>query len=580
MTPDASLPAKISKTSGAGVISNNHMQNMIKILGVAGLAVATLSAVSVSKAQPYAIAGDFNGWNNNGTISPGGGPTAYTNIMTGGTPGNFEGVKFIGSPGNWSPTYPSGNLEIAYDANGQNTVYFYPGSFTDGWLPLENRVGFADPGNMSFEITGDFTTPNWDTDPKAQMALQGNGVYTNTYIIASPGTHQFKIRTPGTWSDFNCGTDFSGGNPQNGTITTTNANQAVLFELDLPNGRWLAGTLAPPPVTNQVTFAVDMTAQLALGNFNPAADTVYVSGSFNGWPGTGTGALVLSNTPTYNGGSNTNIYYATAFVTNLPNSNFQFKFTCSDAAYSGNSGYEPVANNRGFSLLATNGAVSLAVVKFGDVSVSDYLTTPVNVTFTVNMAGAVSYPDGHAFDPSSDAVFLNGNFLPGGWAAWNPIALIQMQNNPVGSEIYTYTATVPASSLIKLDYKYGMYYSAATNYDNEAKAYSDHFRYIRVTGTGNYVNPTDTYGNQYSEPSFGQLASASAGAGSVAVSWLGRPGVQLQVCTNLLKGWQNIAETDGTNWVTGNAATTNGFVSQTNVPAISGSQFFRLQQAW
>jgi hypothetical protein len=64
----------------------------------------------------------------------------------------------------------------------------------------------------------------------------------------------------------------------------------------------------------------------------------------------------------------------------------------------------------------------------------------------------------------------------------------------------------------------------------------------------------------------------------VAISWLGRPGVQLQVTTNLAATWQSLAETDGTNWTTGTSST-NGFVSQTNWPA-SGVQFFRLIQAW
>jgi len=558
------------------------MKKMIKMLGVAGLAAASLATTSVSNAQPYAIAGAFNGWNNTAPFSLGGGPTVYTNVMTGGTPGSYYSFKVIAVSGSWGVTYPSQNMQISYDANGQNTVYFYPGNFNDGWLPIQNRVGFVDPGNMSFEVIGDFTNPQWGDDPLAQMGLNsnGSGIYTNSYVIATPGTYNAKIRTPGTWNDFNIGTDFGGAN--NATFTTTVVNQTVVFQLDTVNGRWLAGVQAPPPVTNEVTFAVDMTAQTVAGNFNPSADTVLVSGSFNGWPGTGAGAFVLTNFPAYNGGSNTNIYYASVVITNLPSTPFQYKFTCNDSAYSGSGGYEPLANNRGFTMLATDGAISLPVVKFGDLNVSDYLSTPVNVTFSVDMTGAKSYPDGHVFDPTTDAVFLNGNFFQGqggSWSAWNPIGLVTMQNNPIGSEVYTYTYQVAAGSLIQLQYKYGMYYAAATNYDNEAGAYQNHNRYIRITATGSYTNALDTFGDQYTEPSFGALTSASAGSGAVGVSWLGRPGVQLQVCTNLLQGWQNITETDGTNWVTGSAST-KGFVSQTNVPAVQGSQFFRLQETW
>lgn len=559
--------------------ANQKMNTMKCALILATAACLAAAFPSATQAQPYAIAGDFNIWNNTASFNPGGGPTVYTNIITGGTPGAWGGVKVIAVPGSWAVTYPAGNLEMMYDANGNNTVYFYPGSFTDGWLPLANRVGFVDPGNMSFEIAGDFTNPNWGSDPLAQLTLQGNGVYTNTYVIATAGTHSFKFRTPGTWSDFNCGTDFGGSDPSNGTVTTTNANQAILFQLDLPNGRWLAGNPVPAPVTNAVTFAVDMSAQLALGNFNPAADTVYVSGSFNNWPGTGAGALVLSNSPAYQGGSNTNIYYGTAEVVGIAGTTWLYKFTCSDSAYSGNGGYEP-SGNRWFVLLATNGASSQSVVNFGNVNVSDYLAQPVNVTFTVNLTNATTYPDGHVFDPRTDQVYINGNFNTGGWAAWNPIALDEMQNNPVGSEIYTYTATVPAGSLIQVDYKYGLGYEGVTNYDNEAPAYDDHFRYIRATASGAYTNATDTFGNQYSEPSFGQLTSAQAAPGAVSVSWLGRPGVQLQVSTNLAGGvWQSLVATDGTNWTAGYMST-NGWVSQTNGPASGSQQFYRLIQAW
>ena len=564
----------------APATANNQMKHMKRALILATAVGLSAAFPSASQAQPYAIAGDFNGWNNTASFNPGGGPSVYTNIMTGGTPGAWEGIKVIAVSGSWGLTYPGGNLEITYDPSGNNTLYFYPGSFSDGWLPLANRVGFVDPGNMSFELVGDFTTPNWDTDPKGQLTLKGNGVYTNTYVIATPGTHNFKFRTPGTWSDFNCGTDFSGGDPSNGTVTTTNANQAVLFQLDLPNGRWLAGSPAPAPVTNAVIFAVDMSAQLALGNFNPAADTVYVSGSFNNWPGTGPGALVLTNYPPYQGGSNTNIYYGTNNIVGLPVTTWLYKFTCSDSAYSGNGGYEPVANNRWFTLLAGNGTIAQAVANFGNVNVSDYLAQPVNVTFTVNMTNATTYPDGHVFDPQTDQVFINGNFNVGGWAAWNPIALAEMQNDPVGSEIYTYTATVPSGSLIQVDYKYGIAYASVTNYDNEAPAYDDHFRYIRATAGGAYTNAMDTFGNQYSEPDFGQLTSAGAGPGAVSVAWLGRPGVQLQVSTNLAgASWQSIAATDGTNWTAG-FMSTNGWVSQTNGPATGSRRFYRLIQAW
>jgi len=547
------------------------------------MAVVSLSS---SKAQPYAIAGDFNGWNNNGTINPGGGPTVYTNIMSGGTPGTFQGVKFIAVPGSWSVTYPSGNLEISYDANGSNTVYLYPGSFSDGWLPLQNRVGFIDPGNMSFEIAGDFTSPNWGSDPAAGMVLQGNGVYTNTYIVATPGTHAFKIRSTGTWSHFNCGTDFGGGNPSNGSFTTTNANQPVQFQLDLPNGRWLAGSAAPAPVTNEVVFAVDMTYQIQLGYFTPGS-SVFVAGDFNSWPAPSTGTgLALTNYPPYQGGGNTNIYYGTNTFVGIPSTSpSQYKFNQNDPNAQ-NGGWES-SNNRNVTLLSKNGTNALPVAVFSDVYPAENLTAPAAVFFSIDMSGAVG-TDAHTFNPSADSVYINGVFA--NWYAWaggiNPSPApggYQMFEEGL-STIYTNTIILPAGTPLAFQYKYGMDPGSANSgpLDDEAASYVNHVRVVRSTAASPYVLATDKFGGMYSEPYFsatstggGNLAVGAIAGSKVPVSWLGRPGAHLQANTNLVGGtWIDMPETDGANWTAGYNST-NGLVSVTNLP-VAGRAYFRL----
>ncbi|HEY4415686.1 MAG TPA: hypothetical protein VGO57_08345 [Verrucomicrobiae bacterium] len=539
---------------------------------IAMLAAATFfSTASRTQAQTYYNSGDFiNGWANPQGSLMSGGPAAYTNVIVGGTPGNYQQLKV--TDGTWNNAWPGNNLQIKFDAGGSNTIYFYPGIATDGWTPLQNRVGYADPGNMAWEVTGDFTTPSFGSDPNAQMTSTGNGLYKVTYTIPTAGAHQFKFRTPNTWSEANFGVDFGNGSG-NASVTTTTANQAVLFQLDLPNGRWVAGNPAPGPVTNQVVFAVDMSVEVLAGRFNPSLDTAFVSGVFNNWPGIGAGALVLTNFPTLNG--NTNLYYATNTIINLPGSSYEYKFTDNDPAWSGSGGYEPISQNRTFSLLSSNGVLVLPTVLFGNAEASDYLSADTTVIFTINMTNATTYPDGHVFDPNNDSIFINGNFISGGWTSWNPIALNQMLNNPAGSQIYQFSYVVPKGSPILLDYKFSMGYSAVTNYDNEAPAYQDHFRYIRATATGTYTMPMDTFGNQYSEPQFGELKAIAGSAGAVSVAWLGRPGVHLQTTANLSGGgWQDIQATDGTNWTTGYLSP-DGFISQTNYQA-TGQAFFRL----
>ncbi len=118
-------------------------------------------------------------------------------------------------------------------------------------------------------------------------------------------------------------------------------------------------------------------------------------------------------------------------------------------------------------------------------------------------------------------------------------------------------------------YKYGI-----NGNDDEAPPNSNHVRFVRTTGA--YTLPRDTFGAQLVEPSFGLLSAGPASAGSVAISWLGRPGVHLQANTALSGGtWQDLLNTDGATWTQGHAST-NGLVSVTNYPAMGAKTFFRL----
>ena len=558
------------------------MNKLFKLIAAAGL-VAFSEAVA--QAQPYYIVGDVvNGWSDPGAIQLTGGPTVYSYTVTGGTPGAYEQLKI--TAGGWGSSFTGNNVQVKLDANGNNTIYAYPGTIVDGWTPVQNRVGYADPGNMAWEIAGDFTNPNWASDPSAQLGAAGNGVYTNVYIVPTAGTHNFKFRTPNTWNEVNFGADFGNGSA-NATFTTTNANQKVLFQLDLPHGRWLAGAPAPAPVTNSVVFAVDMSSQITLGLFHPGY-SVFVSGGFNGWAGTGSGALLLNNVPAYNGGQNTNIYYGTNVFVGAPGSSpSEYKFTDNDPALpSGDNGYEQAAN-RVLTLANASGPELLPVVSFGNQFVSDLLSADAPVFFSVDMANAVG-TDGHAFDSTQDSVYVNGQFPA--WYAWG--SGVNPAPAPAGFQlfeqgfttIYTNTITIPAGSPVNFQYKYGIDAGSQVGgpADDEAGINANHLRVLRSTAIAPYVLPQDTFGNQYVEPFFnsgstadGNLHVGAPVSGAVAVTWLGRPGAHLQSSASLTSGvWQDLPATDGTNWLNGYNST-NGFVSQTNWPA-NGAAFFRL----
>ncbi|HLX95030.1 MAG TPA: hypothetical protein VKU37_04725 [Verrucomicrobiae bacterium] len=308
-----------------------------------------------------------------------------------------------------------------------------------------------------------------------------------------------------------------------------------------------------PIGTNTFTFAVDMSIQTWNGTL-AANQQVFLQGDFNNWT-----SQLCTNNPN---ASNTNIYYATATITNGYGSTTQFKFLNGAGNYENNPSYTYPGNpsvlggnqNRQFTMPnATGGSFALPAVYYSDISVNTVLPAPPltnYVTFSVNMTNAVG-TDLHVFNPNTDSVYLNGVDVtnsPGNYAfdAWtnspagNPLGNFLMQNNPLGSEIYTITVPIPAGYPVQVSYQYSINGTA-----NEATNFQNHVRYIRSTGT--YVMPQDTFGSMVQEPSFGNLAIGSKNSdGNVPINWLGRPGVFLEVNTNLTTGtWLELTNTGG-----------------------------------
>ena len=540
-----------------------YMKINVQTLAIAGLVAA---AASVSQAQPFYLTGDavvLGPWNP-GLVQMTGGPTTYSYVVAPGTGTAGAETQYKVTDGTWANGWPSGgkNLVTKYDAGGGNTLYFYPGTILDGWFPLANRVGYPDPGNLAFEVAGDFNGFNGGAG--YQLNPVGNGVYSNSIVIATAGTYGFKFRTPGSWSDLYFGADFgNGGN--NASLTTTTSPQTVPIVLDLPNGRWFAVSAAPPPVTNTVVVSVDMTYQIAIGHFDPNIDTVECRGDWNGWSG---GAFVLSNTNS----ANTNLYYGVTNIVNTPRAAYGYKFWDSNPT-AGNSGYEAPSstggNNRTFNLLATNGTLTVPSVYYADLtSTAEFLTEATLVTFTVSMTNAVMI-GGASFDPAVDNVYLNGDWIP--WWAWvdptAPYTPYLLTNGPSGDHLYSGTFLIPKGNPMQLTYKF-----AVNGSDNELPAYVNHIRYIR--NLGNYTLPLDTFGTRGTELKR-QMIVGTPSSGHIPVSWMGlaSDSLELQTSTNAAKpvaSWDNHPETTA-------YRNANGIYS-TNYPMSGNAIFFRAFQ--
>jgi hypothetical protein len=290
-------------------------------------------------------------------------------------------------------------------------------------------------------------------------------------------------------------------------------------------------------VTNAtpVNFQVDMTVQKNTGNFNEGnGDTAGVQGSIQ-FPNQWSGGFTLTNSP-----GNTNVYSGTYVVADNPGNAEQYKFV-----YNNGTGthYEPMGNNRSFTVLATNNQV-LPLVNFGDIDANDVMPASTLVTFSVNMTNAVGI-DAHTFNPGTDAVYVNGDFIP--WWTWGgaPPAQYQMTNSGGGSLIYSLQLMIPAGNSVALTYKYGI-----NGADDEASIGLNHVRYIRSTGS--YVLPLDNFGVQTVEPVVGSLAlSANASGSQVTLNWNGRPGVHVQSATSLSNPvWQDLNNTVGLSTIT------------------------------
>ena len=399
------------------------------------------------------------------------------------------------------------------------------------------NIGAFDPTNGTVEVRGGFNS--WSggvnvltNDPSILRTNQYGLVTSNVYvgiidITASPGAAQgFKfVIAPGTWENLSAISQDGGGNRYFSAVTQ---KLPIVYFNDAPYA---------PVATVQVTFQVDMTAQVIAGNFDPNSGWVELRGGFNNW---GSPQILCTNDPS---GANTNLYTAVIPVTDGIGATVQYKFWALGAP---NNGWE-VTPNRTFTVPSSN-KLALPAVFFSDTNPSDLLPADTLVTFSVSMTNAMA-TDGHAFDPSVDFVFVNG--VPNGFANWNQ-SLPQLTNNPVGSGIYSIELLVPKGSPVMQTYKYSI-----NGPDNEAPQGNNHVDFIRTVGS--YTFPMDTFGNPLSGISFGNLEVRKSDATHTLISWLGRPGVHLQTRTNLTTGaWVEHLETDGmsfTNWPSGGSST-------------------------
>lgn len=194
-----------------------------------------------------------------------------------------------------------------------------------------------------------------------------------------------------------------------------------------------------------VTFTVNMSVQETLGTFNPATQSVIISGTFNGWSTAGTNPPPLT-------AQGDGIYTGTFLFAGASGQTIAYKFV---TIGSGDPSYES-GDNRTFNLVFNaDGApappIDLPTVFFSN---QDVVPEVRPVTFTVDMALEAA---ASRFNPETDNVRVTGSFNE-----WSTGAAYNLARE-ADSTTYSGTFLVAGSEGSTIDYKF---YNSATDAPN------------------------------------------------------------------------------------------------------------------
>jgi hypothetical protein len=279
------------------------------------------------------------------------------------------------------------------------------------------------------EVRGDGIGPGtWGSGNT--LVNNGANVYTNTFncVGAAASTHEYKFIyftcAGTTWEDSTPPPPNQGGNR---LLTLVGGTQT------LPLVPFYAPSVTTPInlVGANITFRVDMTEQVQLGNFIPSSgvDTIRVTGAPAAITGFGAG-VDLTNNPTISGDAS-NIYSAVVNICGTPGTTgIEFKFRM-------NSGWEDTSINDNRKFDFTGADQVLPLYYYSDQPIG--IQTNGNITFQVDMTPQVITG---GFTNGVSAVRVSGNInnFPGGATGGE-----LMTNNPAlpGNASNIYSATIP-----------------------------------------------------------------------------------------------------------------------------------------
>ncbi len=213
--------------------------------------------------------------------------------------------------------------------------------------------------------------------------------------------------------------------------------KSILSGLGVAVGLVLASNF--PATANQVTYQVDMSVQIALGNFNPAnGDTVRAAGTFTAIDWT-TGSILTPSS------GNPNIYEGT-FANDVAASGWVDYRFIRDVGGTGTSLNWETSALRFYQVAA--GDQTLPVVFFNDVSSANNLVI-TQATFAVNLGVQAALGN---FNPATDFVYVAGDVFNNNWAVGAQTLTNSISDPDVWQGTFNMTNTVGST----VNYKFIM----------------------------------------------------------------------------------------------------------------------------
>jgi len=269
-------------------------------------------------------------------------------------------------------------------------AYAVPVTFEVDMGYRSSQGQFNTDGTDHVEVQSGFNGSGWSGHLLTNVP--STTLYQNTFDITTPASGsvvEYKFHTYGIHDNW----EGLGWYP-NGNRRFTLGSSAQILPSAYYADQWAGG----PGI--DVMVQVDMTAQLGVGNFDPAVDTIEAQGPFNNsWS-----TLTLTNDPS---ASNTNIYSQVYTETvRPPGTRIEYKFHISGthAAWESLGGYPD--NNRSFMLTNVSPQV-LPVAFFSDAA---GLPIKAGIYFQVDLSSQILIT---AFDPTKDLASVRGDAL--GW---------------------------------------------------------------------------------------------------------------------------------------------------------------------